>query len=99
MGTACPQQPYLPHHTCGRDDFGTPRLAECFPSPGTSVSLPPTASLWSALGCLCSKAQWGSGREEVLTIVFLAVLLHVNLVVALGWLAVGVTVCGGRTEG
>lgn len=79
--------------------MGTPLHAGCSPSPGTPASPPPTASLQPALSCLCGKAQRGPGREEVLTIVLLAVLLHVNLVVALGWLAVGVTVCRGGTEG
>lgn len=88
----------LVHCTFGRADLGTPLRAGCSPSPGTSASPPPTASLWPALGCLCGKAQHGPGREKVLTIVLLAVFLHVNLVVALGWLAVGVTVCRGRTE-
>lgn len=39
------------------------------------------------------------GMQGSLTIIFLAVFLHVNLVVAFGWLAVGVTVCRGGTEG
>lgn len=39
------------------------------------------------------------GMQGILTIILLAVLLHVNLVVAFGWLAVGVTVCKGATEG
>lgn len=39
------------------------------------------------------------GTQGSLTVILLAVLLHVNLVVAFGWLAVGVTVCRGGTEG
>lgn len=65
---------------------------ECPPTPGC-LHLPHPQP---ALVCLWGKAQGGSGRSEVLTIVLLAVLLHVNLVVALGWFAVGVTVCGRK---
>lgn len=46
------------------------------------------------------QAPDGAGEQEgALTVVLLAVLLHVNLVVAFGWFAVGVAVCRGEAEG
>lgn len=46
------------------------------------------------------QAPDGAGEQEgALTVVLLAVLFHVNLVVAFGWFAVGVAVCRGEAEG
>lgn len=87
VGTALPQQPHLPHPLL----IWGPLSIWSVPQPRDAFICPTHSQPSSASGA--------QPRSELLTIVLLAVLLHVNLVVALGWFAVGVTVCKRRTVG